>query len=330
MPTDNRQLTTDSQHILTANELISLTGHQKAGDILKSFDKKDLLKMPGGKWGIPAQTVKAYFSERGVDYSFKVVAHINLKGGTGKTTSTISAAVRAMQYGFRTCILDMDPQGNASLAFDRIPEEDDPIFCDVWQNPAEMIMGSLRAIEENLHILPSSLENSLLDVQLMNPALQKHAVRGVCDELKKKGFDLVIIDCPPSLGTAVISTICAADVVVIPLCSDIFSMKGAKLTLSEISSICEAFHLEPPVTDILYTKFDKRVKTSVNALHQISSEYQEFLIPVPIRTSAEFSKAIEKKKTVFALKGKSSAKEDYDKYVRYLLKLDSNFKRGEK
>ena len=315
------------EYMITVGDLSRFTG-QTEKHILNSFDKEALLRLPGGKRGIPPQHIKAYLSERKLNYSFKIVAHINLKGGTGKTTTTITAAARAAQYGFKTCILDMDPQGNASLAFDRMPEEDDPVFCDIWQNPGEMVMGSLKLVEDYLYILPSSLENSLLDVDLMNPRSQRHAVHGVCEELRKNGFDLVMIDCPPSLGTAVISTICAADTVVIPVCSDLFSMKGMELTLSEISSISKAFHLEPPETGILYTKFDKRIKVSKNALERISSKYQDQLLPVPIRTSSEFSKMLEKKKTVFALKGKSSAKEDYDMYLTYLLKRNETRRRN--
>lgn len=293
-------------------------------DLLKTFEVETLIKMPGGKRGIPPQLLRAYLSKKGVDYSFKVIAHINLKGGTGKTTSTISAATRAAQYGFNTCILDMDSQANASLAFDRMPDEDDPIFSDIWQNPTEMVMGSLRRIDDHLYILPSSLENSLLDINLINPGSQKNAVRGVCEVIGTNGFDLVMIDCPPSLGTAVISTICAADILIVPVCSDPFSIKGLEFTLREVVSICETFHLEKPKVYILLTKFDKRLAISTNAFNRISDTYPESLIPFPMRTSSEYSKMLEKNQTVFAWTGKSRAKNDYDRYVRYLLELDKH------
>ena len=297
---------------------------QPKDDLLKIFCKNQLIKLPGGKRGIPPQLLRAYLSKKGVDYSFKVIAYINLKGGTGKTTSTISTATRAAQYGFKTCILDMDSQANASLAFDRMPDEDDPIFSDIWQNPTEMVMGSLRRIDDHLYILPSSLENSLLDINLMNPVSQKNAVRGVCEVIGTNGFDRVMIDCPPSLGTAVISTICAADILVVPVCSDPFSIKGLEFTLREVVSICETFHLEQPKVYILLTQFDKRLAISTNAFNRISDAYPENLIPFPIRTSSEYSKMLEKNQTVFAWTGKSRAKNDYDRYVRYLFELDKH------
>ena len=296
--------------------------------VLSYFAKDDLMQLPGGKWGLTPEVVRRYLSGKGIQYQFKVIAFTNLKGGTGKTTSTISAATRAMQYGYKTCILDMDAQANATVAFDAVPDEEDPIFCDVWQNPKEMVMGSIRPITDGLHILPSSLENSLLDVNLIHPGSQRKAVQGVCEVIKNHGFDLIMIDCPPSLGTAVISAICAADVIVIPACCDEFSLKGLDFTLNEIESICDTFTLKKPDIHILLTQFDKRLTISANAVNKISSRYPEYYIPFPIRISSLYSQMLEKRKTVFALPGKCRAKTDYDRYVRFLLNLGGRFENG--
>jgi len=309
------------KYMLTIEELAGLVG-KTSGDMFASLDQRALCGPGGNRKGVPPHVVREYLSGIGFGYTFKTVAHINLRGGIGKTTSTISAATRACQYGFKTCILDLDPQGSSSLAFDALPEPEAPIFYDVWQNPPEMVMGSLRKIGDYLHILPSSLENALLDSSLINPSSQKRAVRGVCDELKANGFDLVVIDCPPSLGIAVISTICAADTIVIPVSGDVFSFKGLDLTLEEVDSICEAFHLARPRIRVLFTKFDRRVKIFHDALDRLKSAYGDYFIPDVIRTSTEFSKALAMKRTVFASPNRSFAKEDYDRYVRSILGLD--------
>ncbi|MBD3306792.1 AAA family ATPase [candidate division KSB3 bacterium] len=314
-------MTSHPLYMLTADELAGLTG-LPVQDVLQAFDDQDCLKFSSGAVGIPPQHVKCYLSAHGMQYRPTIVAHINLKGGTGKTTSTITAATRAVQYGFTTCIVDMDSQGSASLAFHLMPDADEPIFCDVWQRPDDMVMDAIKPIQEMLSILPSSLENGLLDVQLMNPGAQKNAVRGVCNVLTSQGFDLVLIDCPPSLGTAVISTICAADIIVIPVCGDPFSLKGLELTLNEIASICDTFQLAEPKIRILYTQFDKRIKLSLETYQQLSAKYREYLIPTPIRTSSEFSKVLKKGRTVFASTRKSIAKEDYDSYLKHLLGME--------
>jgi chromosome partitioning protein len=315
------EMTGNKRYIISTSELANLVGETEE-DIARAFQNQGLIGLSRKRKGVPPQLVREYLKERGVDYSFTVIANITMRGGIGKTTTAITAATRAAQYGFKTCILDLDPQASSSLAFDRIPADEDPIFYDIWKNPSDMLMASLRIIQENLSILPSSLENGLLDSSLVNPASQKNAVRGVCKELEAEGFDLVMIDCPPSLGTAVISAICAARILVIPVCSDAFSVKGLELSLNEISSICETFNLERPTIRILYTRFDRRVKMSIDALDRLSSRYRDYFIPSVIRTSTEFSKALERKETVFASTRSSAARDDYDRCVRYLLGID--------
>ena len=246
------------QYFLTVEELSRLNG-QSPKELLSEFDEKKLIKLSHIHTAVPPHMVKDYLQKKGLDYTCRVVAHINLKGGTGKTTSAISTATRAAQYGFKTCVIDMDSQASASFAFGAVPQEDDPIFCDVWQHPRDMVMGAIREVNEFLYILPSSLDNGLLDMQLINPAAQKNAVKGVCDQLALNGFDLIVLDCPPSLGTAIISTICAADVIVIPLGHDAFSKKGLELTINEVKSICDTFNLTSPEIKILFTKFDRRI-----------------------------------------------------------------------
>jgi chromosome partitioning protein len=309
------------KYLLTVDGLARLSG-ANASEVRRFFTAEQLIPLGGNKKGVSPAAVRQYLARAGFAFTFKVIAHINMRGGIGKTTSTITAATRACQYGFKTCIIDLDPQGSSSLALDQMPGEEDPIFYDVWQNPQELTMGSIRKIQEHLHILPSSLENALLDASLINPSSQKRAVRGVCDVLNTNGFDTVFIDCPPSLGIAVISTICAADIIVIPVHSDAFSFKGLELTLKEIAAICETFGLRRPLIRILYTKFDRREKIAAGGLQRLTSEYGAYFIPKVIRTSTDFSHGLSHRETIFASFKKSQAKEDYDYYVRHILDLE--------
>jgi chromosome partitioning protein len=309
-----------SSALLTIGELSELTGRPPI-QIHRALSGNDPADGSALARKIPPRFVREFLNRKGIDYSFRVLAHMNLRGGVGKTVSTISLAMRASQFGFHTAVLDLDPQGSSSLAFDRIPEDEDPIFYDIWQNASEMTKGSLKEIQEGLYILPSSLDNSLLDSVLVNPSLQKNTVKKVCDELERIGFDLVVIDCPPSLTGAVVSTVCAADVIVIPVSSDAFSFKGLQLTLNEISSICRTFGIREPSVKILYTRYDRREKISEDALLRLQRNYPDYLIPSVIRTSSDFSKTLEKRETVFSTSRKGKAREDYDRYTRYVLGL---------
>jgi len=313
-----------SSAFLTVSELAELTG-RTPNQIHAVLSENGLAGGAGYTQKIPPKLVREYLNKNGVDYSFRVLAHMNLRGGVGKTVSTVSLAMRASQYGFHTSVLDLDPQGSSSLAFDRIPEEEDPILYDILQNASEMTRGSLKEIQKSLFILPSSLDNSLLDSVLINPSLQKNTVKSVCDELERIGFDLVVIDCPPSLTGAVVSTVCAADVIIIPVGSDAFSFKGLELTLNEISSICKTFGIQEPTVRVLYTKYDRRERISQDALVRLQKDYPNFFIPIVIRTSTDYSKALEKRETVFTANRKGRAREDYDRFTRHILGIDPLF-----
>ncbi len=318
---NNRELNLQHKYVLTCEELADLCGTTE-NEIKENLNQNDCLLMRGGKTGIPPLVVKKYLMKNGIDYTCRVLAIINMRGGIGKTTASITTATRAKQYGFKTCIIDMDPQGSTTLAFDKTPESDEPIFYDIWQKPEDMVMGTIKKIDDDLYIIPSSLENGLLDASLINPSHLKNAVKGVCNVLKTNGFEMIIIDNPPSLGTAVISSVCAADTILVPMFSDAFSFKGLDITINEIHSICSTFNMEEPKVRILFSKYDRRERASETALLELKDRYSKYFIPFPIRTSTEFSKALERRETVFASHRKSTAKEDYDMYVKHILGLD--------
>lgn len=268
---------------------------------------------------IPGTVIRQIFSLN-YQYPKLVIGFINLKGGIGKTTSAVTFAARTCDYGFRTCLIDLDAQASATLMMGSDPEEEPVIFNDIWQNPEDP-QDYLQRIEEDLYLIPSSLENSLLDLNLSNPSSQKQAVKNVCNILQEQNFDLIVVDCPPSLGTAVISTACAADKIVIPVGMDAFSYRGLELTLSEVETIRSTFGLEKTELHILRTMVDRRLNLAETSLKRLSGKYGDLLLPHSIHTSSEFSKTLEKSETVFAHSRKSRAKEDYDNLTKSLLGL---------
>lgn len=268
------------------------------------------------------EQVRQALSALGYAYAPRVVIFSNLKGGVGKTTSALHLAARAAQLGHRVCLLDLDSQASASVACDALPGEDEPIFYDLWQKPKDYLPGALRPVAPNLDLLPSALENGLLETALAHPSAQKKAVAGVAAALIKQGHDLIVCDCPPSLGTAVISAVCAADLVVIPLSADAFSFKGLELTLGEITGIRETFGLPAPTVRVVLTRLDARLKLSAEATRRLQTEHGDLLCPVAVRTSSQFAQVLEERRTVFAADRQTPARADYAALTTFLLGLD--------
>jgi chromosome partitioning protein len=297
-----------------------------AGEMCRLLDR-DLAAIawpsspPGPTDRLSPSVVREVRRASGVTAPFRVVAVMNLKGGVGKTTSVVTIASRAVQYGFRTCVLDLDAQASATLALGVEPAEGDLIFRDVWAAPAETVPKALHEVQEFFSLLPSALENSVLDVELVRPASQKAAVAAVCDVLGTLGFDLVVVDCPPSLGAASISAACAADTVLVPAGNDAFSLRGIELTMEEVAAIRKTFGLGPVDVRLLCTMVDGRETLSARYPAELAERYGEQLLPGVVRRSTEFSKALERRETIFAAQGRSGPKTDYDRATRALLGL---------
>jgi chromosome partitioning protein len=265
--------------------------------------------------------VRRVLERAGRSFAFRVVAIVNLKGGVGKTTTAATIASRAVQYGHRTCLVDLDPQASATLLLGVTPPQDAAVFRDVWSAPAERVPGALHEIQEFFALLPSALENSLLDVSLVNPASQKRAMAGVAEVLRGLGFDLVIVDCAPSLGAGSISAACAADVIVVPAGNDAFSSRGIALTCEEVAAIRDTFGLPPVPIRLLSTMVDGRETLSAQYVDALVRGHRDRLLPGVIHRRTEFSKALERRETVFASPRRSVAKDDYDRVTRALLGL---------
>ncbi|QEP42242.1 ParA family protein [Ectothiorhodospiraceae bacterium BW-2] len=307
------------RYLLTLQELARLQGCEVA-QLAERFTAEELVSLPGNRRALSFEAVRRYLQQQGHTYRSLVVAHVNLRGGVGKTTSSISLATRAVEYGYRTCLLDLDPQASASLAFNAEAGEGQPIFYDIWPQPAQ-IEAALVQIDPQLWLLPSSLDNTLLDSALQRPADQKQAVGALCRQLQQLGFDLIVIDAPPALNTAVISTICAVDLLVIPLAADSFSFRGVELTLQEVRSICDAFGVTLPKIQTLLVRYDGREVLNRQALERLQRDYRDYQLPVHIRTSTRLGRVLERRETIFAESRKDPARDDYDAYTRELLSI---------
>lgn len=264
--------------------------------------------------------MRALLKANGHKFKRRSYAHLNMRGGIGKTTASINLATRAAQYGFKTCLVDLDPQASATYAL--VPDLPDEylVLADIWNEP-EAIDDCILQIDPGLLIVPSSLDNSILDDEWDHPGIQKKVIRSILDLLWKKDIDLVVFDAPPSLSSIVISIIAAVDTIVVPVWSDPFSIRGLKLMIQETESISQAFKIRPPEMRVLYSHFDRRLKISDTLFSYVEQTWPKRLLGTRIRTSTEFSKSITKRESIFKNTVKSAATEDYDAYTRELLNI---------
>lgn len=278
---------------------------QKAEAVLK---KK--LKTP---WLMPAE-VRAVLLAEGYQYPHKVISVQMLKGGVAKTTSVLNMGLRAAMYGAKVLFIDLDQQANLSFALG-IEDETLPVWVDIAEK-RKSIEECVRFIEPHVDLIPSSLNNSVLDRVLLNSNRNwAQVVKGPLEKIKHR-YDLILIDTAPALSAVNTAVTVASDEVILPVNPDKFAFLGLQKNITELEDIKRDFELSF-TSKILFTKFDGRENTSHELLQRCIDSFEDSLMKGYIRTSSEVKNTVRSGKSLFA--GKSPAKADYDFVTREML-----------
>lgn len=263
------------------------------------------------------QVVRKYLSSLGYQYPHQVISFQMLKGGVAKTTSALNFGLRAAMYGARVLFVDLDQQANLTFALG-VEAESLPVWVDIVEKKATA-EGATVKIDEGIDLIPSSLNNSVLDRVLLNSNRNwAQAVRGPLKEIKAF-YDLVIIDTAPNLSAINTAVTCASDLVVLPINPDKFALSGLQKHLEDLKELESEFDLGFQ-RKILFTKYDARESASHEFLQSCTEKFEDLLLKGYIRTSAEIRNTIRSSRTIYS--SKSNAKADYDRVTREILNLE--------
>lgn len=243
-----------------------------------------------------------------------------VKGGTGKTSLCLGLGVRACLYGAKTLLIDLDQQGNLTKAC-RISAHDTPVMIELINQDLPIEDGIVNVCE-GLDLLPSRIENALLDSSLMLKRLPLDRVyRDLILPLKNR-YDLILIDCPPALGSSVTAATLTSNCVISPVTPSEFSLEGLLITATEINNIEKAFKTEIPLRPIL-NEYDPRTSLSHDTMRFLITDarFSKTLIRSAIRRSQEFENVLAKGASIFDSLTSNSAKEDVDLFTREILQI---------
>lgn len=256
-----------------------------------------------------------------INFKQKIVAIQIVKGGTGKTSLAQSIAVRANLYGARVLCIDLDQQGNLTQAFNINPEES-PAMIDILTDDRPISDGIV-SVAPGLDLIPSRIENAILDNTIMLKRLPLDRVyRDRLEPLREK-YDLILIDCPPAIGQSVAAVTLAADLIMAPVTPEKFCLSGLKISSKEISNLEQTYKKKIHMRVVL-NKFDTRTMLSHEVLSSLikHTDFAPKLYKSYVRVSQEFPNSIAKGGTIFDSLKESSAKEDVDLLTREVLELN--------
>jgi chromosome partitioning protein len=265
--------------------------------------------------------VRKILEARGFRYPNLVVAVQMLKGGSGKTSSAFNLAIRAHQYGFRVLVVDLDMQGNMTSTFGVGWKCDS--FISYIRRQREFT-DLVIPIEEGLDLVPSNYANSTIDIEIFSKRYDHTSLlQRPLDGIRSR-YDLILLDCNPSLSALNVSAALAADIVLVPINPDTYSEEGLLKTLEEIKRVSEDQPREPSVK-LFYTRFDRREATSRGFLVQYATKYGDLLLESAVHRSADVISGTSTGQSVFEMRRAGSAQSDFDSLTRELLGLIDKF-----
>ncbi|RKF19057.1 ParA family protein [Altericroceibacterium spongiae] len=199
------------------------------------------------------------------------VAIANQKGGVGKTTTAINIATAMAAAGWKTLLVDLDPQGNASTGVGIAPAAREYSSYDLLVDQADMADCILRTSVPGLDVIPATVDLSGAEVELVGVDARAERLRKAMQN--DADYDICFIDCPPSLGLLTLNALTAADTLMIPLQCEFFALEGLSQLLQTVEQVKQRFNPELGIVGVVLTMFDRRNRLT----DQVSEDVREVL-----------------------------------------------------
>lgn len=256
----------------------------------------------------------------------RVIAILNQKGGCGKTTTAVNLSHALTKNGYKTLLIDADPQAHATFSLGIESSKGICEFIEDYINgePVSPLDAYAVLRDENFFIISSSLGLSAIEHKLAN---REDKLFIMYKLLSQKSFlyDYCIIDCPPNLGILSFNAFFAAHWIIVPLTTCALALKGLT-ALNQITQIMDKSHPSTPSVYYLLTKLDKRYRYSLEFLEEVNSFLSNKLLKTVIRTNVSLKEAASKGKSILEYKPNSRGAYDYKELAREIMNVTQPIK----
>lgn len=251
-----------------------------------------------------------------------IIAVANQKGGAGKSTTATCLTAGLYAKGYKTLLVDMDAQGNATTAVGASGKGKGSTYDVLVNDDTEddnVINQAILNVGDYGDIIPASAKLSKVELELANEVDKFIRLKEALQQVK---YDYVIIDTPPSLGVLTMNALIAATGVIIPVEADNFGIDGIRQLYSVIMSVKKKINKTLKIYGILLTRHDSRQRLSqdyAEGIAELAKEMETKLFSSHIRANATIRKAQARKKTIFKYDLKSNGATDYSAFVAEFL-----------
>lgn len=252
----------------------------------------------------------------------KIVAIANQKGGVGKTTTAINIAAYLAHYGYKTLLIDMDPQSNATSGFG-IPPADITIsaysLIIYSEDPNKAI---IKTPYENLNLIPSTKQLSGAEVELVTVFKREYRLKEALQKLDEN-YDFIIIDCPPSLGLLTVNALAAVKDIIIPIQCGYFALEGVAQLLNIIDLVKRSLNVKLEVEGVVMTMYS-RSKLADSVIVEIKNHFGNKLYTSIIPRNVRLDESASHGKPIIEFEPGAKGAKAYDELAKEIIKRYKN------
>ncbi|MFN8594106.1 MAG: AAA family ATPase [Thermomicrobiales bacterium] len=247
-----------------------------------------------------------------------IVAFANQKGGVGKTTTAVNAAVSLAQRGYRVLLVDSDPQGNATSSLGIAKQDVTRSIYDVLVDDLPLPEAIVATDRDGLDLLPATSMLAGAEIELVDAPRRETRLRGALAPILDQ-YDVILIDCPPSLGLLTVNALTAARSVVVPIQCEFLALEGLGQLMLTVDLVKRGLNPPLDVTGVLMTMYDARTRLSAHVVEEVRRYFPHRIFATVVPRSVRLAEAPSYGQAIVEYDPSSRGAEAYEAFASELV-----------